>query len=53
MSVRGGRIIVRQPHEPEKDVAFVAKRTGSAVAVLAASVGALPGERTTIFRSST
>ncbi len=43
MSSRGARIIVRQPHEPEKDVAFVAKRTGSAIAVLAASVGALPG----------
>jgi len=43
MSERGARIIVRQPHEAEKDVAFVAKRTGSAVAVLAASVGALPG----------
>ena len=43
MSARGARIIVRQPHEPEKDVTFVAKRTGSDVAVLAASVGALPG----------
>jgi len=43
MSERGARIIVRQPHEPEKDVAFVARRTGSTVAVLAASVGALPG----------
>jgi ABC-type Zn uptake system ZnuABC Zn-binding protein ZnuA len=43
MTERGARIIVRQPHEPEKDIAFVAKRTNSAVAVLAASVGALPG----------
>src|SRR5262245_41276805 len=43
MTARGARIIVRQPHEPEKDIAFVAKRTASAVAVLAASVGALPG----------
>jgi ABC-type Zn uptake system ZnuABC Zn-binding protein ZnuA len=43
MTERGARIIVRQPHEPEKDIAFVARRTGSAVAVLAASVGALPG----------
>jgi len=42
MGERGARIIVRQPHEPEKDIAFVAKRTGSAVAVLGASVGALP-----------
>ena len=43
MNARGARVIVREPHEPEKDIAFVAKRTGSAVAVLAASVGALPG----------
>ena len=43
MNARGARIIVRQPHEPEGDMAFVAKRTGSTVAVLAASVGALPG----------
>jgi ABC-type Zn uptake system ZnuABC Zn-binding protein ZnuA len=43
MNARGARIIVRQPHEPEKDVAFLAKRTGSTVAVLAGSVGALPG----------
>ena len=42
MNARGARIIVRQPHEPEKDLGFVAKRTGSAVAVLASSVGALP-----------
>lgn len=42
MNARGARIIVRQPHEPERDAAFVARRTGSAVAVLAASVGALP-----------
>ena len=43
MNARGARIIVRQTHEPEKDVAFVAKRTGGVVAVLASSVGALPG----------
>jgi len=43
MTERGARIIVRQPHEPEKDIAFVTRRTNSAVAVLAASVGALPG----------
>jgi len=43
MNARAARIIVRQPHEPEKDVAFVAKRTGSVVAVLASSVAALPG----------
>jgi len=43
MNARGARIIVRQPHEPAKDAAFVAQRTGGVVAVLAASVGALPG----------
>jgi zinc/manganese transport system substrate-binding protein/zinc transport system substrate-binding protein len=43
MTVRGARIIVRQPHEPDKDAAFVAKRANGAVVVLAASVGALPG----------
>jgi ABC-type Zn uptake system ZnuABC Zn-binding protein ZnuA len=43
MSARGARIIVRQPHEPERDAAFVAQRAGGVVAVLAASVGALPG----------
>jgi ABC-type Zn uptake system ZnuABC Zn-binding protein ZnuA len=42
MQARHARVIVRQPHEPEKDVSFVAKRTGSAVVVLGASVGALP-----------
>jgi len=42
MKARGAHIIVRQPHEPEKDVAFVAQRTGGVVAMLAASVGALP-----------
>ena len=43
MNARGARIIVRQPHEPERDAAFVAQRTGGVVAVLAASVGAQPG----------
>jgi zinc/manganese transport system substrate-binding protein/zinc transport system substrate-binding protein len=35
-------IIVRASHEPERHAAFVAKRTDIAIAVLAASVGALP-----------
>ena len=43
MQARKAHIIVRQPHEPERDVAFLAKRTGSKVVVLASSVGALPG----------
>jgi ABC-type Zn uptake system ZnuABC Zn-binding protein ZnuA len=45
MNEHGARIIVRQPHEPEKDVTFVAKHTGGAIAVLAASVGAMPAAR--------
>jgi ABC-type Zn uptake system ZnuABC Zn-binding protein ZnuA len=43
MRARGARIVVREPHEPERDVAFVASRTGAQVVKLAASVGALPG----------
>jgi ABC-type Zn uptake system ZnuABC Zn-binding protein ZnuA len=43
MQARGVKLIVRQPHEPEKNIAFLAQRTGAAVLVLAASVGALPG----------
>jgi ABC-type Zn uptake system ZnuABC Zn-binding protein ZnuA len=45
MQARGARIIIRQPHEPERDVAFLARRTGSKVVVLAASVGATPHAR--------
>jgi len=43
MRTRDVRIVVREPHEPERDLAFVAAKTGASVAVLAASVGALPG----------
>ena len=42
MRSRGVRIIVREPHEPTRDVGFVASRTGASIATLAASVGALP-----------
>jgi len=35
-------IVVRQPHEPEKNAAFLAEKTGAAVVLLAGSVGALP-----------
>jgi ABC-type Zn uptake system ZnuABC Zn-binding protein ZnuA len=42
MRTRGVRIVVREPHEPERDLAFVAAKTGASVTVLAASVGALP-----------
>jgi len=43
MRKRGVRLVVREPHEPERDVAFVAAKAGASVVVLAASVGALPG----------
>jgi ABC-type Zn uptake system ZnuABC Zn-binding protein ZnuA len=43
MRARDARVVVREPHEPERDVAFVASRTGGQVVSLAASVGALPG----------
>ena len=33
---------MREPHEPERDVAFVAGKAGASVVMLAASVGALP-----------
>ncbi len=42
MQTRNVRIVVREPHEPERDVAFVAGRAGAKIVVLAASVGALP-----------
>jgi ABC-type Zn uptake system ZnuABC Zn-binding protein ZnuA len=42
MRARGARIVVREPHEPERDVAFVASKAGAQVVTLAASVGALP-----------
>jgi len=43
MQARNVRLVVREPHEPERDVAFVAAKTGASVVVLATSVGALPG----------
>jgi ABC-type Zn uptake system ZnuABC Zn-binding protein ZnuA len=36
------RAVIRQPHEPEKNAAFVAGKAGAATVVLAGSVGALP-----------
>jgi ABC-type Zn uptake system ZnuABC Zn-binding protein ZnuA len=38
-------IVIREPHEPERDAAFLAGKTDAAVVVLAASVGALPQAR--------
>jgi ABC-type Zn uptake system ZnuABC Zn-binding protein ZnuA len=42
MRERNVRIVVREPQEPERDVAFVASKTGALVVKLASSVGALP-----------
>jgi len=42
MNARGVRIVVREPHEPERDVAFVATKARASIVTLAASVGALP-----------
>jgi ABC-type Zn uptake system ZnuABC Zn-binding protein ZnuA len=42
MNQRGVKIVVREPHEPQRDVAFVAEKAGAKIATLAGSVGALP-----------
>ena len=42
MKQRGAKIVVREPHEPQRDVAFVADKAGAKVATLVGSVGALP-----------
>jgi ABC-type Zn uptake system ZnuABC Zn-binding protein ZnuA len=42
MRARGVRIVVREPQEPKRDVAFVAGKAGASIVTLAASVGALP-----------
>ena len=36
------KIIVREPHEPQRDAGYLAQRTGAVVVGLASSVGALP-----------
>jgi ABC-type Zn uptake system ZnuABC Zn-binding protein ZnuA len=42
MRAKEARIVIREPNEPERDVAFVASKAGAQVVTLAASVGALP-----------
>ena len=42
MQARGVRVVIREPHEPKRDVDFVANKAGAKVVTLAASVGALP-----------
>jgi zinc/manganese transport system substrate-binding protein/zinc transport system substrate-binding protein len=42
MRAHGAHLVVREPYDPERDVAFVAGKAGATVATLAASVGALP-----------
>jgi zinc/manganese transport system substrate-binding protein/zinc transport system substrate-binding protein len=41
MKERGAKIVVRESHEPQRDVTFVAEKAGAKVATLAGSVGAL------------
>jgi ABC-type Zn uptake system ZnuABC Zn-binding protein ZnuA len=36
------KAIVRQPHEPDRNVDFLATKTGARVVILASSVGAVP-----------
>jgi len=45
MRTQGARIIVREPHDPQRDIAFVAGKAGARIITLAASVGALPQAR--------
>jgi len=42
MKERRVKIVLREPHEPQRDVAFVAEKSGAKIATLAGSVGALP-----------
>ena len=42
MRARNVRLVVRQPHDPEKNVLFVAQKSGAQLVVLAGTVGALP-----------
>jgi len=42
MRRRGAHLIIREPYDPERDVAFIAGKAGASVATLATSVGALP-----------
>jgi ABC-type Zn uptake system ZnuABC Zn-binding protein ZnuA len=43
MKEKNARIVVRQPHEPEKDARFLADKTGAAVVVLGGSIDMLAG----------
>jgi ABC-type Zn uptake system ZnuABC Zn-binding protein ZnuA len=43
MRERDVRLVVREPHEPERHAAFAAEKAGASVVLLAGSVGALPG----------
>ena len=45
MRARDVRIVLREPHDPQRDIAFVAEKAGARIITLAASVGALPQAR--------
>jgi zinc/manganese transport system substrate-binding protein/zinc transport system substrate-binding protein len=54
MHARNIRIVLREPHEPERDTAFVAARAGAEIVTLASSVGSLPqaGDYIALFDSN-
>jgi ABC-type Zn uptake system ZnuABC Zn-binding protein ZnuA len=45
MRARGVRVVVREPQDPQRDIAFVADKAGARIVTLAGSVGALPQAR--------
>ena len=45
MRARDVRIVLREPHDPQRDIAFVADKAGARIITVAASVGALPQAR--------
>src|SRR5262249_42101537 len=42
MRARNVRIVLKEPHDPHRHIAFVADKAGARIVTLAASVGALP-----------
>jgi len=42
MRARNVRIVLKEPHDPQRHIAFVADKAGARIVTLAASVGALP-----------
>lgn len=42
MKARGAKIVIREPHEPQRDAAFITGKVNGSIVTLAGSVGALP-----------